>query len=241
MYKRILLHFLFWIANSVLIALLIGVKQNMYFAIVFTSLLTPIIIATSYLINYWLFPKYLFKKQFLKFISFGLFITIISIYLETLIILCLLICLGNYSFKNMPAYSYNIEQLAIVLFFIVFLSNLIYLIRRWSVKEENLEPLIQFKSNRKTVQLLESKINYIESQGDYVKIYSEEKIFTTREKISKLEDRLSSSFIRVHRSYLINITKIESFNNTKIVIFGNEIPISRKYKPNVLEKLTSPN
>jgi DNA-binding LytR/AlgR family response regulator len=129
--------------------------------------------------------------------------------------------------------------LAVVLFFVVFLSNLAYLIRRWSNKEEetNSEILIQFRVNREIIQLTGMEINYFESLGDYVKIYSSESTFITKEKISKLEQRLPSLFIRIHRSSIINILKIESFNMKRMMILGREIPISRKYKDEVSEKL----
>ncbi|AUP79968.1 LytR/AlgR family response regulator transcription factor [Flavivirga eckloniae] len=234
---RILLHVLFWIFSSFLIVFFIGKKGSLSFTLAFTGFLLPVVITISYLFNYWLFPQYLFKKQLFKFVLYGLLVVVLSVYLETLIVLWALVNLGNYSFNNMTPASHNIEQLAVALFFVVFLSNLIYLVRRWSVKEKDSETLIQFRSNRETVQLSEKAIDYIESLGDYVKIHSEAKVFTSREKISKLENRLPSNFIRVHRSYLINTSKIESFNNTKIEIQGNKIPISRKYKPEVLEKL----
>ncbi len=234
---RILLHVLFWLVNSFLIILFVGGKDAIYFSVVFTSFLLPVVVAVTYTFNYWLFPKYLFKNHLYKFILFGLFVVVLLIYLETLIVFWALIYLGNYSFLNMTAVSYNIEQLAVILFFIVFLGNLIYLIRRWSSKDTVVGTLIQFRVNRKVIQLCDSKINYFESLGDYVKIYAEDKMFTTREKISKLEDRLPDTFIRVHRSYIINTLKIESFNTTKIQIQGCDIPISRKYKTEVLKKI----
>lgn len=230
---------MFWIFSGLLIAFLIGKKESIYFTLAFTSLLLPVSIGVSYLFNYWLFPKYLFQKQLFKFISYGLFVVVVSIYLESLIVLWALINLGGYSFNNMPPTSYNIEQLAIALFFVVFLSNLIYLIRRWSRKEENIDSkiLIQFRVNRKIIQLSEKKINYIESLGDYVKINCIEKTFITKEKISKLEKRLPSIFIRAHRSYIVNTSMVESFNKAKIGIQGTDIPISRKYKVEVLKRL----
>ena len=60
----------------------------------------------------------------------------------------------------------------------------------------------------------------------------------TKEKISSLEKRLPDFFLRVHRSYLINIKKITSFSKTGIETKGETLPISRTYKKEALDILS---
>lgn len=81
-------------------------------------------------------------------------------------------------------------------------------------------------------------IFYVESLSDYVKIYSGTKIYTVREKISAIEEKLpSEKFICTHRSFIVSVAQMESYTHEQIVINGNSIPISRSYKDAVLEKL----
>ncbi len=95
------------------------------------------------------------------------------------------------------------------------------------------------RSDRKMVKVRFSEINYIESISDYIKIYLTEKNVITRETISNIEAKLpQNEFIRTHRSYIVSIDKIVSFTNETIDLENKkEIPISRSYKNEVLQKL----
>ena len=83
-----------------------------------------------------------------------------------------------------------------------------------------------------------SELDYIESLADYVKIHSNDKVIITRETISSIEAKLpKKDFLRVHRSYIVSISKIKSFTNEFIEIHNKAIPISRSYKNDVKHRL----
>ena len=95
------------------------------------------------------------------------------------------------------------------------------------------------RSERKMVKVNFDEILYVESLSDYIKIYTKDTVLVTRETISNLEVKLpSQQFLRVHRSYIVNLNKIDSYTNEFVEINKNAIPISRTYKENVLKKLT---
>lgn len=95
------------------------------------------------------------------------------------------------------------------------------------------------RSDRKMVKINFDEIFYIESLSDYIKIYVTDKIITTRETISNIETKLpAKNFLRIHRSYIVNLNKAASYTNEFVEIGKNAIPISRTYKENVLKKLT---
>jgi two-component system LytT family response regulator len=94
------------------------------------------------------------------------------------------------------------------------------------------------RSERKMVKINFSDIEFIESLSDYIKIQLADKTVVTRETISNIEVKLPpTDFIRTHRSYIVALSKIESFNNETIDVGKREIPISRRYKEEVLKKL----
>ncbi len=94
------------------------------------------------------------------------------------------------------------------------------------------------RSDRKMIKINFSEINYIESLGDYLKICLPNKTVITRETISSMEAKLPKrDFIRVHRSFILSIAKIESFTSEFVEINKKAIPISRSYKKEVLQKL----
>ncbi|MCF6168251.1 LytTR family DNA-binding domain-containing protein [Lutibacter sp.] len=114
-----------------------------------------------------------------------------------------------------------------------------------SFKVENTSVIIQEKSNfifvrsdRKMIKINFSEINYIESFSDYIKIHLSDKIIITRETITNIEAKLpKNDFMRIHRSYIVSISKINSFTNEFIEVKNKAIPISRSYKKEVLTRL----
>ena len=71
-----------------------------------------------------------------------------------------------------------------------------------------------------------------------MKIITAEGTIVTRETITNIEVKLpKEKYIRIHRSYIISIDKINSFTNEYVEINKKSIPISRSYKSSVLNKL----
>lgn len=94
------------------------------------------------------------------------------------------------------------------------------------------------RSERKMVKINFTEINYVESLSDYIKIHLTDKTIITRETISNIEAKLpSNDFLRTHRSFIVSISKIESFTNELVEVNKKAIPISRTYKIEVLNKL----
>ena len=89
------------------------------------------------------------------------------------------------------------------------------------------------KSDYKLIQILYDEILYIEGLKDYVKIFteSESRPILSLMSLKSLEEELSSDrFMRVHRSYIIQKSKISSINKNRIVIAKKQIPIGETYR-----------
>ncbi len=94
------------------------------------------------------------------------------------------------------------------------------------------------RSDRKMIKISFCDINFIESLSDYIKIHLNDKTIITRETITNIEAKLpKNDFIRVHRSYIVSLSSIDSFTNEYLKIRNSEIPISRTYKNDVLRIL----
>jgi DNA-binding LytR/AlgR family response regulator len=88
------------------------------------------------------------------------------------------------------------------------------------------------------VKVFLDDILYIEGFSDYVKIITPSKLLITKQLISALEESLPKDiFIRIHRSFIISINKINSYNADIIYIGNAELPIGRIFKQNVIRKL----
>lgn len=94
------------------------------------------------------------------------------------------------------------------------------------------------RSNRRMLKVDFDTILYIESFSDYIKIHQGSEIIVTRETITAIEAKLpKQQFIRIHRSYIVCISKIQSFTNEDITVNRKALPISRSYKKEVLKHL----
>lgn len=74
-------------------------------------------------------------------------------------------------------------------------------------------------------------IFYAEAMGDYVKFYTREKMFAIHGKMKTAEERLpKDAFIRVHRSYIVSVGKIDTLQDGGIMINGKFIPVADAYR-----------
>jgi len=97
---------------------------------------------------------------------------------------------------------------------------------------------INFRSDRKMIKVALSDILYIESIKDYIKVITTSGTVITKQSISSVEEMLpKEKFVRIHRSYIVAVSKIESYNHELVWIAKQELPISRMYRHEVTRVL----
>lgn len=100
------------------------------------------------------------------------------------------------------------------------------------------EPFVLLKVEKKNVKVYLNEILYIESLDHSVRIRTLTRELMTYQKMSYLEEILSAEkFIRIHRSFMVAIDKIEAFSSTIIETGGKELPVGRNYKALVMKIL----
>ncbi len=111
-------------------------------------------------------------------------------------------------------------------------------LRRDNIEEEG--DHIFIKSNLKKLKIYTSKIKFIEAYGDYVKVITDDDVHLVLSTMKSFEADLSKEkFIRVHKSFIINIDKIEKFNSKFAEIGVTKIPLSRNKKDELVRALDS--
>jgi len=239
----------FWILMVVILTFAFGSFDGDYTkAFLFVAFLMPAALGTSYLINSVLIPKYLLKHRYFKFGLYLFYTLVISLYLELVAVLLGFILLANYQYENLGPYTQNTFFLTVTVYLIVLIEafgNLYLSFIKHREALENLEEReaknsissLVVRSNRETVSIPLNEIFFIESLSDYVKINCKRGEVVTKERISKLPDKLTDDFVRIHRSFLVNRIYVESFTSQYIIIKNQELPLGRKFKESALEKL----
>jgi len=90
---------------------------------------------------------------------------------------------------------------------------------------------IQIKSGSETFQVKVDDIKYIEGLGNYVNVYlSDNKIVTYISLKDFLKELPAEEFIRIHKSFIVSIKHIKSFENHQVKIDGKIIPVGKNYR-----------
>ena len=141
----------------------------------------------------------------------------------------------------------------------VFETDLIYLLKKPITEEKLMKAInkafelineslkyIIVKCGKDNRKIYINDINYVESEGRLIKFYLDGEVITTYGKISDIEGELDISFVRIHKSYLVNMNKIKNYALNKVVLENNKVlPISRTYakkcKETIFDFLKSQN
>jgi two-component system, LytTR family, response regulator len=97
--------------------------------------------------------------------------------------------------------------------------------------KQDTKDFIFLNVQKKRVKILFSEILYIESRQEYIKIISTKKEYIIKMSTHEIESLLPANiFKRIHRSYIVSISKIESYSAEIVEVNGVSIPIGRGYK-----------
>jgi DNA-binding LytR/AlgR family response regulator len=94
------------------------------------------------------------------------------------------------------------------------------------------------KSDGHFIKIRFDDVLYFESEKDYVFIYTKEKRYLTLLSLKQLErDLPADKFMRVHRSFLVSLDKVDMIDSNQLVINGKQIPVSRSLQETIFNTL----
>ncbi|MBR1415061.1 MAG: response regulator transcription factor [Prevotella sp.] len=96
------------------------------------------------------------------------------------------------------------------------------------------------KTDSRTVRVAISNIRYVEAMSEYLKLHLEDqpRPLITLLSMKKMEDFLPSTFMRIHRSYIVNLDKVQEVNKNRVIMGPDEyLPIGENYKEQFNEYL----
>lgn len=121
-------------------------------------------------------------------------------------------------------------------------------VKRVGIKKE--QPLGELKAgdlttkeiyvniDKRLIKIEISTINFIQANGDYILIKTEGSNYTVHTTLKKIEDKLPKSiFLKIHRSYIINVNKIIDIQDSTVLIGKDLIPVSKNNRPILMESI----
>lgn len=103
---------------------------------------------------------------------------------------------------------------------------------------ESSENNLYVNIDRRLIKIDIPSIYLVEAKGDYINVKTEHKNYTVHSTLKKIEDKLPDHlFLKVHRSYIINIQKIIDIEDNSVLIKKDVIPVSRSNRPELMKRL----
>ncbi|CAA0194947.1 LytR/AlgR family response regulator transcription factor [Tenacibaculum maritimum] len=92
--------------------------------------------------------------------------------------------------------------------------------------------------DRRLIKIDLPSIYLIEAKGDYINIKTDDKNYIVHSTLKKIEEKLPDSlFLKVHRSYIINLKKIIDIEDNSVLIKRDVVPVSRSKRPELMKRL----
>ena len=109
-----------------------------------------------------------------------------------------------------------------------------------SQKMETDGEFIYVNSNLKKIKVFVKDINWIEGFGDYIKLMTNDGSILVLSTMKKFIEKLpEGKFLRIHKSYIVNLEKVDKFNTAIVEIKGKQLPLSRHKKDQLEEALVN--
>lgn len=153
--------------------------------------------------------------------------------------------------ESFGAESYEYEQIIDFLVKPISYERFLKSIQRYSdliqAKSESISAIpsqkeaktLMVKDGNSIVAVRINTIKYIKSESNYVVFYLTDKKVMSLMSLKRLESDLPDSFIRVHKSYIVNLEYLDEMNADSVIVSGQTIPIGPKHKENLKSRLNN--
>lgn len=234
--SRFLTHAVFWVGYYFLFSLIWATEDGGYFASFYLEfILMPVRILAAYCMLYWLIPNFLATQRYRQF-AIG--------YIGLIVIAGSMQLLFSYFFYNQLMTELNTQftlsingwlRSIILVNTTVMLLGVLKVFQMYielqtrfvqlSSEKSNEQQFVEVKADRKIHRLKISDICYLEGMGNYVTYHmkdGQKRVVYVSLKQALVE--LPDTFIRVHRSYVVNKQQIDSYNHEELYLGDKAIP-----------------
>lgn len=99
------------------------------------------------------------------------------------------------------------------------------------------EDSILIKSDKKLYRIRFEEVVFIEAFGDYMKVHLGEKTLLTNDTMKSIQEKLPDNFLRIHKSYIINLGRVEFVEGNYVRVGSKDLPIGGTYRESFAKRL----
>lgn len=237
--SRVATHILFWVCYYVLFGFLWAVEEDYTASFYLEFILLPLRILAVYFAIYFLLPKFLMRKKYIRFfLGYMLMLLFAGILQRVFIHFFYEELLLNDSSSGLFSIRMLIRAIVLINTTVLLILG-VKIFRLWLIEKEkntrNNEKILEIKSNRKIHRVAIDSILFVEGLGNYVTYHFADKSKLTA--YGSIKNTLSSlplNFKRVHRSYIVNRDHITSYDLNTIEVQNQSIPRGKSMADEVL-------
>ena len=109
---------------------------------------------------------------------------------------------------------------------------------RSQAENDKLQEFIFIRDSNTVKRVRLADILFLEAQGDYVKVVAEGNVYQIHSSLKSVEDKVPKSiFLRVHRSFIINLSKVDTVEGNTLIIDKKFVPVSDAYKATLNKRM----
>lgn len=123
--------------------------------------------------------------------------------------------------------------------YVKFLKGVHRVFKLFEAEKNIKQDFLFIKDNNLLSKVFHKDILYCEALGDYVKVHTKNKVHVVYSTMKNIEEKLilNKEFIRIHRSYIINLNFLDNFSSENATVNKQILPLGNKYKENLKLKL----
>ncbi len=93
------------------------------------------------------------------------------------------------------------------------------------------------KEGKRIYKVALSAIYLVQAYGDYVRLFTKEKTYLTKDKFNNIKEGLPNNFLQVHRSYVINLEYLEFLEGNYVQLQNQQVPVSNTFREGLMSRL----
>lgn len=237
--SRILTHVSFWVVYYISFSLIWAKPEGYFESFYLEFILLPVRMLAVYTTIYVLIPRYLRIEKYLNFILSLFGTLILAGLLQRVFIFFFYEALLEQEVTRFFDLGQLVRAMILINSTVLFVST-VKILQLWQLERnknlqliqelEDREEIVKIKSDKRVFRVKPNDIMFIEGLGNYVVYHTLDQKLISYISLKDALDRLPPYFLRIHKSYVINKQRVQSYDPESVEINQKMIPVGKSFK-----------